>query len=145
MWDYVLNTTTSPDWLVSALGQGMAIFATDRTYGRKQGPNHSGAGWVIACHKSEFMLKGSFFKFSSDTRSYRGELLGLAALNTLDFHASRYYKPTTVGRKFICNSKSALYKLSKKGCRRIRPGTAQVTCFGLCDQSFKKCQDNMNG
>jgi hypothetical protein len=63
------------------------------------------------------------FEFSSDASSYRGELpLGLVAIHTLVLHACQYYQPTTITGKFICDSKLALYKSSRKGHRRICPG-----------------------
>jgi hypothetical protein len=91
MWDYVSDRISEPSWIPRALKQGTVILATDRSYNRKRGPNISGAGWVIACQKSGKMIKGSFYEFSSNARSYRGELLGLVAIHTLILHVCRFY------------------------------------------------------
>jgi hypothetical protein len=129
MWDYVSDMTTEPDWLPGALEQRMAMLATNKSYACKRGPKVSGAGWVIACHRSGRMLKGSFFKLSSNASSYTGELLGLVAIHTLVLNVCRFYQPYTVSRKFICDNESALYKSSRRGHRRICPGTAQADLF----------------
>jgi hypothetical protein len=113
MWDYVLDTATDLIWLPVTLEQGTAILATDGSYAHKKGPNVSGPGWVIACCRSGRMLKCSFFEFSSDASSYRGELLGLVAIHTLVLHACWFYQPSTISRKLFCDSESALYKSSR--------------------------------
>ncbi len=115
MWDYVLDRILEPSWIPRALEQGTVILATDGSYNRKRGPNISRAGWVIACQKSGKMIKGSFYEFSSNASSYRGELLGLVVIHTLILHVCRFYQPTSACRKLICDSKSALYKSSQKG------------------------------
>jgi hypothetical protein len=129
MWDYMSDVTSEPSWLPLAIERGTVVLATDGSYDRKRGPNVSGAGWVIACQRLGNILKGSFFKFSSNASSYRGELLGLVAIHTLVLCACWFYQPTTVTGKVICDSKLALYKSSKKGHRRIRPGVAQADLF----------------
>jgi hypothetical protein len=55
--------------------------------------------------------------------------LGLVAIHTRILHACWFYQPTTVTGKIICDSKSALYKSSKKSHRRICPGVAQADLF----------------
>ncbi len=117
MWDYVSDRISEPSWIPRALEQGTVILATDGSYNKKRGPNISRAGWVIACQKSGKMIKGSFYEFSSNASSYRGELLGLVVIHTLILHVCRIYQPTSACRKIICNSKSALYKSSKKDKR----------------------------
>jgi hypothetical protein len=87
------------------------------------------------------ILKGSIFEFSSDACSYRGELLGLVAIHTLVLHACWYYQPTTITGKFICDSKSVLYKSSRRGYRRIRPGVAQADLF----QALQSIHQEMPG
>jgi hypothetical protein len=129
MWDYVSDATTDPDWLPGALKQGTAILATDGSYAHKRGPKVSGAGGVIACRRSGRMLKGSFFEFSSNSSSYREEVLGMVAIHTLVWHACQFYQPSTISRKFICDKELALYKSSRRGHRRICPGTAQADLF----------------
>jgi ribonuclease HI len=84
---------------------------------------------MIACQKSGKMIKGSFYEFSSNASSYRGELLGLVAIHTLILHVCRFYQPTSACGKIICDSKSALYKSSQKGQHRIRQGVPQADLF----------------
>ncbi len=84
---------------------------------------------MIACRKSGKMIKGSFYEFSSNASSYRGELLGLVAIHTLILHVCRFYQPTSACGKIICDSKLALYKSSQKGQRRIWPGVPQADLF----------------
>jgi hypothetical protein len=129
MWDFVSDITSEHSWLPLALESGTVVLAIDGSYDREKGPSVIGAGWVIACRRSGRVLMGSFFKFSSDASSYRGELLSLVAIHTLVLHACRFYQPAMVTEKIVCNSKSALYKSSKKGLRRIRPGVAQADLF----------------
>jgi hypothetical protein len=129
MWNFVSDVTSELSWLPLALESGTVVLATDGSYDRKKGPNMSGAGWVIACWRSGRVLKGSFFGFSSNASSYRGELLGLVAIHTRVLHVCRFYQPSMVTGKIVCNSKLALYKSSKKGHRRIRPGVAQADLF----------------
>ncbi len=52
MWDYVSNRSNDTGWLMTALQQGSAVLATDRSYSRIRGPTVCGAGWVFACHRS---------------------------------------------------------------------------------------------
>ncbi len=129
MWDFVSNVTSEPSWLPLALESGTVVLATDGSYDRKKGSHVSGAGWDIACWKSGRVLKGSYFGFSSNASSYRGDLLGLVAIHILVLHACRFYQPTMVTRKIVSKSKLALYKSSEKVCRRIRLSVAQADLF----------------
>jgi hypothetical protein len=130
MWDKVLvDVISEPSWLPLALERGTTVLVTDGSYSQISGPNVSGAGWIITCQRTGRILKGSFFEFSSDASSYRGELLGLVAIHTLVLRAFWYYQCTTITGKFICNSKLAVYKCSRKGHRRIHPGVAQADLF----------------
>ena len=82
MWDYISNRSLDTSWMKKALEQKRAILAMDRSYSRTRGPNVCGARWVLACCKSRKILCGFFYKFSSSTNAYRGELLGLVLLHT---------------------------------------------------------------
>jgi hypothetical protein len=99
MWDYVSDRTTKPLWLKTALEEGSAILATNGSYSRMRGPDVCGSGWEISCQKSCKILNGSFYKFSSDASTYRGELLGLVALHTLILHVCQYYHLTSAQGK----------------------------------------------
>ncbi len=132
MWDYISNKDTEPLWIVNALLNGTAILSTDGLYHRNKAPQASGAGWIIACRHTGRMLQGSFYKLSIDASGYQGELLGLVALHTLLHRIIAYYKLCSAPSKMICNSKLALNKPRRKGCR-IRTGTVQADLFcALC-------------
>ncbi len=120
MWDYVSDRSSELHWLKTALEQGTDVLTMDGSYSWSRGPNVSGAGWIIACHKCRKMLSGSFYEVSSNASPYQGELLGLIALHTLILQVCQYYQLTSVKGKIICNSKSALKESSKKR-RWIRP------------------------
>ncbi len=128
MWDYVSDEELDPLWPKEALEQGTAILATDGFYSRTRGSHVSGAGWVVACWKTQKVLKGSFYKKSRDASPYRGELLGLVALHMIILHICKYYHVRTARGKIICDSKSALNQSSKQ-CRRVSPGTPQADLF----------------
>jgi hypothetical protein len=128
MWGYVSDRSSELLWLMTALEQGMAVLATDRSYSQLCGPNVSGTSWIIACRKCRKTLSGSFYEVSSNASPYQGELLGLVALHTLVLHTCQYYQLTSAKGKIICNSKSALRESSKKR-RWIRLGVAQGDLF----------------
>ena len=58
------------------------------------------------------MLRGNFYEVSSSASSYRGELLGLAALHYLLGYLQEYYKIGEVRGKICCDNVSALGKAS---------------------------------
>jgi hypothetical protein len=128
MWDYILNKDTEPLWIVNALLNGTAILSIDGLYHRNKAPQASGAGWIIACRCTGRMLQGSFYELSIDASAYWGELLGLVALHTLLHRIFAYYKLCLASGKLVCDSKLALNKSSRKGCR-IRTGMAQADLF----------------
>ncbi len=101
MWDYVSDKELDPLWLKEALEKWTAILATDGSYSRTRGAHISGAGWVIACQKTQKVLKGLFFKKSRDPSPYRGELLGLVALHLIILHIRKYYHMRTARGKII--------------------------------------------
>ena len=83
MWDEVENEDQDLTWLVEGLKRGSVIAVADGSYDRKKAPEVSGAGWVLCCTRSRRMLQGNFYEVSPSASSYRGELLGLAALHYL--------------------------------------------------------------
>ncbi len=121
MWDYVLDVTSEPSWLPLALERGTAVLATDGSYNGIRGPNNNGAGWVLTCQRMGRILKRSFFEFSSDASSYRGELLGQVVIHTLALHACWYYQPTAVTRKLSAIASQHYTNLA----RRATEGSTQ--------------------
>ena len=108
MWDYISDRTTKPVWLKEALEQGSVILVMDGSYSQTRGPHISGAHWIIACCKSQKILKGSFYKLSTDAGSYTGVLLGLVDFHTLILQLCKYYHILCTNKKIICDSKSTL-------------------------------------
>ena len=128
MWDYVSDRSNNTGWLMTALQQGSAVLATDGSYSRIRGPTVCGAGWVFACQRSQRILCGSFYEFSTNASAYRGELLGLVALHTLVLHICKHYHLREAKGKIICDSQSALRESGRRQ-QRIRPGAAQGDIF----------------
>ena len=70
-------------WMISSLRSGNLVCVTDGSYDRKKSPNVCGAGWIIMDTSTGSRLDGSFSEYSSSASSYRGELLGLCAINVI--------------------------------------------------------------
>jgi hypothetical protein len=54
-------------------------------------PAVSGSGWIIVCTTCKRTLRGSFFEVSQSAGSYRGELLGLVAIDTFATAIAQYF------------------------------------------------------
>ena len=91
MWDKLENEDQDLALLIAGLKQASVIAVADGSYDRKKAPEVSGAGWVLCCTRSWRMLRGNFYKVSPTASSYRGKLLGLAALHYLLGYLQEYY------------------------------------------------------
>ena len=72
-----------PGWLMDALHAGTLVGCTDGSYNGKRSTALSSAGWILYDTKSDLRLAGSFCEHSPAASSYRGEMLGLCALQLL--------------------------------------------------------------
>ena len=70
-------------WMVSALRAGNLVCVTDGSYDRQRSPRVCAAGWIIMDTVTGSRLAGSFSEYSTSASSYRGELLGLCAINVI--------------------------------------------------------------
>ncbi len=72
-------------------------------------------GWVICCTETRHLLWGSFFETSPKAGLYRGELLGLVALQTMIVAVTQFYKVNMAIGKICCDNISALGNLARLG------------------------------
>jgi hypothetical protein len=76
---------------------------------------------VICCTKTRCLLRGSFFEILPKAGSYRGELLGLAALHTIVAAVAKFYKVDVSFGKICCDNVSSLGQ-SSKSRKRVSSG-----------------------
>ena len=67
-------------WFLKA---GTLVGVTDGSYDRNRNPRICTAGWIIMDITTSSGLAGSFSEYSTSASSYRGELLGLCAINVI--------------------------------------------------------------
>ena len=80
------------DPLVVAIADGAAVLVTDGSYSQKIWHNIDGAGWLIYCRRrKKVVFKCSFYEWSGDAGSYRGELLGLLAVHLMVLAVEKFY------------------------------------------------------
>lgn len=86
MWEMIypdLQAGFDVNWLIIALQNGSLTGVTDGSYNKAQNPSICGAGWILMDINSGQRLAGAFTESSNSAGSYRGELLGLYALNVI--------------------------------------------------------------
>ena len=110
MWTDVTNEGPTIRWVVKAIRNGTAIWATDGSFKKEVALFISGAGWIIYCTMCKRKLCGSFFEHSHQYGSYRGELLGLLAIHTLLSALEAYYSLPASKGKICCDNQGALFK-----------------------------------
>lgn len=109
-------------WMITSLRAGTLVAVTDGSYDRQRSPRVCAAGWIIADITTGSRLAGSFSEYSSSASSYRGELLGLCAINVILLALS--ITGNIVNRPPItiwCDNKGAINRASDKS-RRIKCG-----------------------
>ena len=109
-------------WMISALREGTLVAVTDGSYDRTRNPYICAAGWIIMDITTGSRLAGSFSEYSTSASSYRGELLGLCAINVILLALSKTGNitnrpPITVW----CDNKGAINRASDNS-RRIQCG-----------------------
>ena len=109
-------------WMISALRAGTLVGVTDGSYNRQKHPHVCAAGWIIMDITTGSRLAGSFSEYSMSASSYRGELLGLCAINVILLALSitgniSNRPPITVW----CDNKGAINRASDSS-RRIKCG-----------------------
>jgi hypothetical protein len=110
MWEEV-EIMGSLDVIISAIQSGKAIWCTDGSFDRLALLDVSSAGWVIFDPETKHHIRGSFYEISGVTAgSYRGELLGLAALHLLAVAIIELFCNIPVKNKLYCDNERALAK-----------------------------------
>ena len=124
MWSSLFFPSEDNDisWLVSALEDGTLIGCTDGSYDGKRSTQLSSAGWILFDSKSRKPLAGSFCEYSPGASSYRGEMLGLCALQLLLLAIDTWFSPQNVPTLTIyCDNEKAGERAQEEH-RRIKPG-----------------------
>ena len=116
------DQTNNIQWLVDAIEHGTIVGCTDGSYNGKRSSNHSSAGWILLDTASGLRLAGSFCEFSPGASSYRGEMLGLCALQLFLLAVDIWYSPQTMQTITIyCDNEKAGDRAQEEHCR-IKPG-----------------------
>lgn len=124
MWSSLFFPTADNDlsWLVTALQEGTLVGCTDGSYDGKRSTKLCSAGWLLFDTRSRFRFAGSFCEFSPGASSYRGEMLGLCALQLLLLAFDTWYSPNNAPPVTIyCDNEKAGERAQEEH-RRIKPG-----------------------
>lgn len=125
MWEMIypdLGHGFTIDWMVTALQAGNLVGVTDGSYDCSRNASVCGAGWILMDKTTGERLAGSFSEYSSSAGSYRGELLGLCAINVLLLALSKAGSITNRPPITIwCDNKGAVSRASDNS-RRIKSG-----------------------
>jgi hypothetical protein len=125
MWEMIfpdVGLGFDVDWMMSALRAGTLVGVTDGSYNRQKHPHVCAAGWIIMDITTGSRLAGSFSEYSTSASSYRGELLGLCAINVILLALSTTGNVTNRPPITVwCDNKGAINRASDSS-RRIRCG-----------------------
>ena len=102
---------------------------TDGSYNnREKAKTVSNSGWIITCMSSHRTLRGLFFEISNEAGSYRGELLGPAALHTFVSAVTQFYSIYKLMGRICCDNIAALNR-SSKNRRQVSTGIQNFLTF----------------
>lgn len=125
MWEMIypdMQDGFEAGWLISSLRNGTLMGVTDGSYNKSKDPRVCGAGWILMDIPSGQRLAGSFSESSNSAGSYRGELLGLYAINIILLALTKAGSITNTPEITIwCDNQGAISKASGEQ-RRIRSG-----------------------
>jgi hypothetical protein len=124
LWEHVY-TPFGLDTVVEAIDSGSAVYVMDGSYSRKIRSQIDGAGYMIYCKsRRKVIFKGSFYENCDKAGSYRGEILGLLAINLLILAVERFYELEPGPRGLVgCDNLGGLNKLKER--RRKIPSSAK--------------------
>ena len=125
MWEMIfpdVGLGFDVSWMTSSLRAGTLVAVTDGSYDRQRNSRVCAAGWIIMDITTGSRLAGSFSEYSTSASSYRGELLGLCAINIILLALAKAGNitnrpPVTVW----CDNKGAINRASDNS-RRIKCG-----------------------
>lgn len=118
MWDGIDRDSAEAkdlSWLVTAMKNNRAIWVTDGSHDRKRAPTLSSAGWLVFCPETKKFLTGNFVEVSKDANSYRGELLGLCAVQLFILAMQQFFDLPDCTNRIICDCEGAIKQASWKG------------------------------
>ena len=116
MWDNLV-LADELDWLGEAIQSGSLMAVTDGSYKKDVRSDICGAGWVIFCTNTGKWVSGSFAERSSSANSYRGELLGMLAINLFLLAYEEYHNVHGAVHDVFCDNKGAVFTFSKSDMR----------------------------
>ena len=79
MW-HDLRLHEDPSWVAECLKNKTLVCVTDGSYMKGRAPNLCSAGWVMACKQTRRHISGTLVERSESADSYRGEMLGMLAI-----------------------------------------------------------------
>ena len=125
MWEMIfpdVGLGFDVSWMLSALRAGTLVAVADGSYDRQRNPNICAAGWIIMDMATGSRLAGSFSEYSTSASSYRGELLGLCAINVILLALTKTGNITNKPPITVwCDNKGAINRASDCS-RRIKCG-----------------------
>ena len=124
MWSSLHFPTQNNDitWLVQAIEQGSLVGCTDGSYDGKRSTKHSSAGWILHDTMSGTRLAGSFCESSPGASLYRGEMLGLCALQLFLLAVDIWFFPDVSHTLTIYCDNEKAGEQAQEEHRRIKPG-----------------------
>ena len=90
--------------------------------------NISGVQWIMQDNRTGTKVKGSLADWSSFAGSYRGEILGMLAVQVFLLAIEEYFHKSgkvVEGNKVSCDNKGVLVTFDKK-CKRISAASSNV-------------------
>ena len=104
-WGYcwiwkTLRLTRDKDWNKGAIERGTLIAGTDRSYIKEIYPGLCSAGFILECSEKSGRIIGFFSEASLAANAYRGELMGLMAINLILLAAKKVW-PNLRGRTIV--------------------------------------------
>ena len=114
-----------PSWVVECLTNNTLVCVTDGSYQKEFAPELCSDGWIMMCRKTVKCIGGTLVEKSSYASSYRGELLGLLAIQLFLLAIEEYYGVASDGNGLVCDNKAALYTFAKES-KRIPSGQANT-------------------
>jgi hypothetical protein len=82
MWDD-LTVTGDRDWIVSAIRESTVLAVTDGSFMEELFPDVCSAAFILECSEGRGTITGSFTERSEDACAYRGEIMGLMAIQLI--------------------------------------------------------------
>ena len=124
LWDYTwiwnnLELIGDENWLINSIQAGTCMAVTDGSYIKELYPIVCSAAIIIKCQEGRGRIMVSFPKHSIHANAYRGEMLGLLAINII-LLAANTVCPTLSGMAHIYSDcLGALTKICHKSKNRI--------------------------